>query len=344
MGVTREEFLKQRMSGIGGTDISAILGLSPYKSALQLWLEKTGRDLSEPDSASMERMHWGTVLEDVVAKHYAEVTGSKIQRINQQMQHPDVAIARANIDRAVLYNGSRARWCDKTGMVIGAEKILEVKTAHAMAANGPSWGEPGTDEIPEHYWMQVQWYMGITGIHDADLAVLFGGQKFEIYHIEFDRDLFNDALAEADRWWQAHIVADLPPPAATEDDARRLWPSHSEGKEKIVDATVAEAVEKLQAIKAEIKELEQLEQQAKDTICSAFGDAEAITYMGRKLATWKKNRDGQRTNWKQIASDIKGWMIENEIEEGVDAVRDIIDSNTTETEGARVLRIAASKE
>lgn len=341
---TREEFLQRRMAGIGGSDIAAILGLSPYKTGLQLWMEKTGRDTSEPDGAALERMHWGVVLEDVVARHYSEVRGVKIQRINQQLVHPECAIALANIDRAVLEEGKRARWDDKAGRVVGARNVLEVKTAHALAQNGAEWGEAGTDEVPQQYWTQCQWYMGITGLPFADLAVLFGGQKFVTYTIPFERDLFDDMLAEADRWWKAHVVADLPPPATTEDDARRLWKSHTAGREKIVDANTAAAVEELRAIKEQMKALEAQEQALRDCITCAFEDAEAITYMGRKLATWKQNKASKRTDWKATADQIKGWMIENEIEDGVDAVRDIIDSNTTETEGARVLRLATIKE
>jgi putative phage-type endonuclease len=341
---TREEFLQRRMAGIGGSDIAAILGLSPYKTGLQLWMEKTGRDTSEPDSAALERMHWGTALEDVVARHYSEVRGVKIQRINQQLVHPQCAIALANIDRAVLEDGKRARWDEAFGRVVGARNVLEVKTAHALAQNGADWGEAGTDEVPQHYWTQCQWYMGITGLPFADLAVLFGGQKFVIYTIPFERDLFDDMLAEADRWWKAHVVADLPPQATTEGDARRMWKSHAAGREKIVDVTVAEAVETLRAVKAQARALEEREQAAKDVICAAFEDAEVITYMGRKLATWKQNKASQRTDWKASADQIKGWMIENEIEGGVDAVRDIINSNTIETEGARVLRLATIKE
>lgn len=338
------EFLARRMAGIGGSDIAAVLGLSPYKTALQLWMEKTGRDTSEPDGAALERMHWGVVLEDVVARHYAEVRGVKIQRINQQLVHPECAIALANIDRAVLEEGKRARWDDKAGRVLGARNVLEVKTAHALAQSSAEWGEAGTDAVPQQYWTQCQWYMGITGLPFADLAVLFGGQKFVTYTIPFERELFDDLLAEAERWWRAHVVADLPPPATTEDDARRLWASHVAGRERIVDVTVAEAVDTLRAIKAEAKALEAREQAARDVICAAFGDAEAISYMGRKLATWKQNKASQRTDWKAAADQIKGWMIEREIEDGVDAVHDIIDSNTTETEGARVLRLATIKE
>ena len=339
----RDVFLAERKHGLGGSDIAAMLGLSPYKTPLRLWMDKTGRDESEPDGEALERMHWGTVLEDIVARHYAETRGVKVQRINQILHHPEVAIAIANVDRFVLDPGKRAYWSEDAGHVMGARNVLEVKTAHALARRSADWGEPGTDEVPVQYWMQCTWYLGITGLPFADLAVLFGGQKFETYTIAFNRAIFDDMLAEADIWWKKHILDDIPPEPSTEDDARRLWKSHLAGKEKIVDATVADAVQLLAETKAGIAKLEKEEQQLRDRITCAFGDAEAISYMGRKLATWKRNKDGQRTNWKDAADQLKGWMIANDIEGGVDAVRDIIDENTTTTEGARVLRLNAKE-
>lgn len=334
----RAAWLEARRLGIGGSDVAALLGLSPYKTPVELWLDKTRRapDI-EPDAEQAERMHWGNVLEDVVARHYAERRGVRIQRINTQLQHPRYPAALANIDRAIVTEGSRARWDDAEGRVLGADRILEVKTAHALAANSADWGEPGTDEVPQHYWLQVQWYLAITGLPLGDLAVLFGGQKFAEYTIPADRLLQDDLLAQAQDWWQRHVVADMPPEPRTEDDARLVWKSHRAGAEKIVDADVARAVEELQAIKAQIGNdktegtLEYRMQKLRDLICSAFGEAEAISHAGRKLATWKANKPSQKTDWKALVMSL--------------APHDsLLAQFTTETPGARVLRLAANKE
>lgn len=324
--ITREDFLARRSTGIGGSDIAALLGLSPYKTPLQLWAEKTGRGSDEPSAEALERMHWGTVLEDVVARHYAEIRGVRVQRINQQLAHPDCEIALANIDRAVIEEGKRARWDDATGHVLGARNVLECKTAHAMAYKSAEWGEPGTEEVPQAYWTQCQWYLGITGLPFADLAVLFGGQRFVTYTIPFERDLFHDMLAEASGWWERHVVADVPPHPSTEDDARRLWRSHVAGREKIVSVTVADAVRQLIETKAEISALEQEEQQLRDIVTCEFGDAESIACMGRRLATWKQNKPSTKIDWKAVRADLG-------------LADDYLSNFTTQTEGARVLRL-----
>lgn len=334
---TREEFLARRRAGIGGSDIAALLGMSPYKTPLQLWMEKTGRDVTKPDADAQERMHWGVVLEDVVARHYAERCGVKVQRINAQLRYPSCPVAVMNADRFVLEPGKRARWDDEAGRVLGASKILEVKTAHALAQNSAEWGSAGTDEVPQHYWTQCTWYMGIAGIEVADLAVLFGGQRFVTYTIALDRTLFDDMVTEADAWWQRHIVADVPPPATTEDDARRLWQSHVAGREKIVCAIVADAVQQYSETKAQISALEKEAQELRDIITCEFEDAEAISYMGRKLATWKQNRASSKTDWRSAFEEAAASM-------NPEVAALIRDHHTTTTEGARVLRLAAMKE
>ena len=319
------------MSGIGGSDIAALLGLSPWKTPLQLWMDKTGRSTEQPDEAALERMHFGTVLEDVVAREYSARTGVKVQRINQQLAHPECSIALANIDRAILEDGKRARWSDTDRRVLGASGLLECKTAHALAQNSAEWGDAGTDEVPQHYWMQCQWYMGISGLPVADLSVLFGGQRFAIYTIAHDADVFADMLTEADAWWKRHVVADMPPPATTEDDARRLWKSHASGKTKIASATVADAIQQYAETKSEIRALEKEAQELRDIIACEFEDAEEITYMGKKLATWRQNKSGSKTDWHAVAKEAG-------------ATAELIQKHTETTEGARVLRIATIKE
>lgn len=326
--MNREDWLKERQSGIGGSDIAALLGLSPYKTPLQLWLEKTGREEPQHDSDALERMHWGTVLEDVVARHYSHLHDVRVQRINDTLRHPQAPVALANIDRAVVEPGSRARWDDDARRVLGASRLLEVKTAHALARHGADWGSPGSDEVPQHYWLQCQWYLGITGLPFADLAVLFGGQKYAEYVIASDSGLFDDLIAEADGWWRRHILADTPPDPSTEDEARQLWKSHVAGKAKIVDVTVAEAVDRLAEIKGEIMRLEEEAQRQRDIILPAFGDAEEITYMGRRLATWRRNKDSVVTDWKALVH--YHWPV---------PPAELIEQFTTTKPGARVLRL-----
>ena len=340
---TRAEFLAERKKGLGGTDLSVIIGLSPYKTPLELWLEKTGRAEQQPAPDAEERMYWGTVLEDVVARRYADLTGRKLQRVNEPLVHP-AGVVRGNIDRAIVNPEIAGTVRFKDGRLT-TDRILEVKTAHAMAANSADWGTPGSDEIPQHYWIQVQTYLGLAQVDVADLAVLFGGQKLATYTIQADRGVFADLVDAANTWWEKHIVGDLPPDPSTEDDARRLWKSHIAGKELIVDATVADAIEELARIKEQIGSekqegsLEHRAKQLRDIILPAFGDAESISYMGRKLATWKANKASSKTDWKAALINASADARICAHPEVVQALKEHEQLHTTTTDGARVLRL-----
>lgn len=326
----RQQWLADRRSGIGGSDVSAALGLSPYKTPYALWLEKTGRDtIAEPDEAAVERMHFGSVLEDVVAREYAQRTETRVQRINAMLRHPAHDWALANIDRAVTDPGRRASWNGVA--VVGATHLLECKTAHAMAQRGAQWGEPGTDQVPPAYYLQCLWYMGIARLDRADVACLFGGQRFAIYTIAFDAALFDDVLNEAGEWWVRHVIRDMPPPTVTEAESRQRWPRHAPGALRIVGPDIAQACAELAALKSSIAADEERAQALRDSICSAIGDAEGITSGGRTLATWKANKDSARTDWRAVA-------------QALGAPGELISAHTASTPGARVLRLNSKEQ
>jgi len=336
MSAEREQFLARRRAGIGGSDLAAVLGLSPYKSPFQLWLEKTGRDQAEPTPEQAERMHWGTVLEDVVARHYAEQCGCKVQRINAQLQHKDWPVIIANVDRVRVTEGTRARWDAGIGKVLGAEAVLEVKTASAYAlrsdaADDHGWGEPGTDQVPIQYWAQVQQYLGVTGLPWADLAVLFGGQKFATYTITSDAKFQGDAFAQATDWWDRYVAADLPPAPQSEAEARLAWAAHRPGKSIQATDDMAAWVDAMRAAKAAVEAAKTQEQELRDLLLPTLEDAECLEYMGRTLATFKANKDSVKTDWKAVA-------------QAAHATPDLISKFTTTVPGSRVLRLITPKE
>lgn len=130
----REEWLNIRKQGIGSSDAAAAVGLNPYKSQLELCMEKTGRDAELPQlypSDDTSPAFWGTLLEPIVASHYTKKTGNRVRRVNAVLQHaaPELPWMLANIDREV----------------IGADdvQILECKTA---GINGSRLWKEGVPE------------------------------------------------------------------------------------------------------------------------------------------------------------------------------------------------------
>jgi putative phage-type endonuclease len=276
----REAFLEARKSGIGGSDIAAILGLSPWKTAVDVWLEKTGQT---PAVEPNEAMHWGNVLEHVVARHYQNTTGRKVQRVNSLLRHTKHEWAIGNIDRAVLAPGSRAT--AKDGILRGAEGILEVKTASAYKAG--EWGTPDDDDaIPTHYVAQAMWYLGITGLEWCDVPVLIGGQRYLCKLVERDDETIRGMLERAEQFWRKHVLERIPPEPKTGEDALKLFP-HDSGRTVEASEQALAMLDRARELKAQIKALE-------DALDSAIGglkgymlDASALTLGGDVLATWK---------------------------------------------------------
>ena len=321
--MNREEFLARRRSGIGGSDIAAIIGISPWRTTRDIYLDKKG--LVEPQEET-DALYWGTTLEDIVAKEYAKRTWRKINRCNQQFTHPEHPFLIANIDRAVYdENGKKPVVNGK----LVTSRILECKTASQYAAQ--DWGEPGTDQIPEYYKAQVQWYMGITGAKVCDVAVLIGNRDFRIYTVERDEDVIQYLFREGITFWREYIEKDVMPPARTLEDVERVC--HGEAKKrKFADDLTIELVKRYAELDKQAKDIKTEQEQLKIKICDAIGDAvELAAPDGVKLCTWSAAKPTAKTDWKAVAAEI-----------GADAAT--IAKHTTETMTARRFTLAANKE
>lgn len=275
----REDWLEVRKQGIGSSDAGAAVGLNPYKSQLELWLEKTGRDATLPkiDPHDEESpAYWGNVLEPIVAWHYSKRTKNKVRRINAVLQHPnpDLPWMLANIDREV----------------IGTDdvQILECKTAGINGAH--LW----KDGIPEYVQLQVMHQLAVTGKQTADVAVLLGGQHLEVHRIERDEQMIT-RLIELERKFWTYVENDTPPPAdgsaSAEAALRRLYP---EDNGQTVDfssrAGLAAVYLELKAVRQSIGEKETREAQLKQILLQAMGEATRAEFSSGYIS-WKKSKD-----------------------------------------------------
>ena len=275
----REDWLAVRKGGIGSSDAGAAVGLNPYKSQLELWLEKTGRDTALPKLDPYDEespAYWGNVLEPVVAWHYSKRTKNKVRRINAVLQHPDPDLAwmLANIDREV----------------IGADdvQILECKTA---GINGARLWKEG---VPEYVQLQVMHQLAVTGKQAADVAVLLGGQHLEVHRIERDEQMIARLIELERKFWE-YVATDTPPPADGTDSAeaalRCLYP---EDNGQTVDfsgrAGLAAAYLELKAVRQSIGEKEKREAQLKQLLQQAMGEASRAEF-SHGYISWKKAKD-----------------------------------------------------
>lgn len=289
------EWHELRKSGLGGSDIAAVMGLLPWKSPLDVWGDKTRRS---PDVVPTKPMRWGAKLEEVVAQEYSEVTGRTVHRVNAILRHPSLPLL-GNIDRAVAAEGK------KKGVAFGrffSDRILECKTARSDWG----WGEPGTDEIPIYYVPQTQHYLGLTGVEFCDVAVLIAGSDFRIYTIKRDEELIESMWATCAQWWQDYVVADVPPPPRSADEVKQLWPSHSPGAVVLASTEIEAAVTGLLAVKGEIRNLKAKEKDLADMVTIAIGSAESLIRPdGKVLATYKASKPSIDIDWQAVIDHAK---------------------------------------
>lgn len=276
----RIDWLKGRQTGIGGSEIAAIVGLNQYRTPMQIWESKVN---PVQDEETSQPAYWGIVLEDVVAKEYAKRTGYKVQRVNTQMRHPDFQFAIANIDRAVVNPEIAGRVFWKDGKLT-TDRILECKTANGFSVK--QWGEVGSDQVPDSYLIQCQWYMGVTGANICDLAVLIGGQDFRIYTINRDDELIADLLQQGAAFWEL-VKNNIAPDPINYPEAVKKWANSDPSLSVQADDSLIDDLEKIQGIKAQVKELEAQEDEIKARVVYALKEAETLIYQGVKVATCK---------------------------------------------------------
>ena len=281
--VNRDQFLAGRKKGIGGSDVAAILGFSPYKSPYQLWLDKTGR--SERKESQNESAHFGNLLEDVVAKEFSRRAGVKVQRVTQQLFLEEHPWALGNIDRAVINPDIAGNVRFKDG-ALTTDRLLECKTASEYMSK--LFGEEGSDQVPDYYLTQCLWYLLITGCKVIDLAVLIGGNKFRMYRIERDDDLIESIFKQVKAFWFNHVIADVPPDPTCFDDVLHRWSNHVVGKQVEADFEHIKLAEELITVQGRQKADKAREDEIKLKIVSTMQDAEMMISQGKSICTYKE--------------------------------------------------------
>jgi putative phage-type endonuclease len=289
--MTRYEWLAARRTGIGGSDIAAILGLSPWRTPLDVYLDKV-EGAEQPET---EPMRWGRMLEDVVAREYARRAGVRIQRINDLVCKLGAEWAVATLDRVIVPNGTRARV--HNGEVSGAEGVLECKVVNAFSAG--AWGrDDDPDAVPVHYAAQCMWYLGVTGLPWCDVAALIGGQHLVIKRIERDEETIAAMFERAEKFWRDHVLARVPPPS-TAREADQAWPTDN-GETMEADEELIAAYNAARDARARIAEAERDYEAAVERMKLALGERSVLTLQGRPIATWRASAARQRVDYDAV--------------------------------------------
>lgn len=184
-----------RATGIGGSDIAAVLGLSPWDSAFSLWHRKNGG----ADKPASPEMSWGNRHEDTIAGWYRD-------------NHPGIRVARTGTWRSTVRPWQLAN----PDRLLSGRRVLEIKTDRS----GDAWGKPGTDEVPIYYRAQVLWYLDTLGWEEAEVAVLIGLSDARIYNVRWNADEVTVLRDAAEQFWQS-LKDGVPPPLDGHDATYR---------------------------------------------------------------------------------------------------------------------------
>jgi putative phage-type endonuclease len=285
-----------RTQFLGSSDVASVLNISPWKSQYRLYLEKIGAVVDEPTPEKIRLFARGKRWEPVVVEMLVdelEDRGHDVLVIGRNLRFPDTEhpFLRAEIDLLLQLDGE---------VVNG-----EMKTVHPFAAK--EWGEPGSDDIPLHYAAQCMHGLMVTGRRLCSrrlciVAALIGADDLRIHQIERDDETIAAMRARELEFWRRVQERD-PPDPSTADDIRWLY-----GKDA---GEVMDADDELLTLCRDLASAKAIEKQATDAVESlstrlklAIGNAAILQYGGRKVATWKTNKDSTLIDWQAAYRDL----------------------------------------
>lgn len=285
---SREQWLEARKEGIGASEVATIVGLNPWETPYQLWRRKTGLDPAKPMSAAMNTGH---ILEDGVAQYWAQATGREIiasSRDDFMFIDRDRPYLRVSPDRTFWISGA-TRNDDNKG-------ILECKTTRMRV-------DP--DDLPKYWFCQVQMNLGVAGYEEGSLAWLSAGMGFDFGYrdLRFVPDFYAWLVDEVSRFWTDNIQGGREPDATDVKDVLLKYARHTGGKTVECTDEVFEAYRELKEVRRLLDETEEHKEALEATLKMAFADAEALSYGGETIATWKAPKAGRKFDSKAFMAD-----------------------------------------
>lgn len=288
MTTSREEWLAKRKLGLGSSDAAAVVGLSPYKTPLQVQLDKLGYETFDGNKAT----RWGSECEASVAKIYEEESGVKLSAC-EMFQHPQNPILLATPDRFT-----------EDG------RIVEIKVTGER--NADRWGMAGTDAIPQEHLVQVQWQHYVVSAHRGtplgavDVAVVIGMGDFRIYKVDPHAELQGALAEQATAWWKRHII-DRDPVNATGADlneAAKVLHKKVAGDFLTVaedDFWINYTMLAYNDVRQKITALEGIEAGIAGHLKMLIGDRPGLTGSFGKV---NYGKPGSSTSWKSVAEEL----------------------------------------
>lgn len=280
-----------RSAFLGGSDIAAVMGLSPWLTPFELWQLKTRKAAKETTPEQARRYSRGHALEPFIRKMTIEKLQDmglqvEVVGINKRYQHPGKAYLACEIDFELVITGA---------VMIGDTEVNFLNThvnCDAKSVTGfarKKWGDVGTDEVPIEYAAQFMFGLGITTRPWCLVAALRSFDDVDIYWVQYDAETVMPMFDKAIEFWEEHVLKDVPPDPVNFADLRAMFekakPEMAEADEALA-ATVAE----LKRVKAIKKDAEEREEELAFEVALACGEKAGLVYAGKPLATWNNEK------------------------------------------------------
>lgn len=195
--LTREEWLDYRRLGIGGSDVAAIMGISPFATIKDLYYDKIGvKPMIDEGESNWVAKEVGHRLEDLVAMIFSKKTGLEVFPVRKMFRHPFYPFMLADVDYFIRFPD-------------GSIGILECKTCNYNAKD--KWADDG---IPENYVLQVRHYMAVMNIKKAYIACLYGNNENEFVYRSLERDEMEEQelIDQEEYFWNEYVEKKVEPP------------------------------------------------------------------------------------------------------------------------------------
>lgn len=288
--------LERRLEGITATDVSAIVGVNPYRSRIDVWREKRGE---APPWVDTERSLWGERLEPLVREDYATRHRMRID-VPGTLIHPDREWMMATPDGIAYPIGSN-----------DPDRGLEIK-CHTWRVQH-LYGAPGSDEVPLWELCQCAWNIGVSGLARWDLCAFVDGSPTD-YVIDRDEELLEGLVEQCDRFRRDNILGGaVPDPDGSDSFDAWLKSKWERNPGALIDIgddndtfSLIERGKEIREAQAESeREITKLVQQLKLKVA----DAEGLTWKNAngkpEKLTWKRNKASRKTDYTTMAGDMR---------------------------------------
>jgi putative phage-type endonuclease len=278
---TRSSWVDERKTYIGASEIAAVCGIHKYDTPRKVWMVKKGL-MEVPDSLPMKI---GRLLEDMVAKEFADYLGIRITALRRSglCRHEKYPFLACNPDRV---------WKSPEGLA-----VVELKTADRYASG--DFGPSGTDEVPDSYLMQVGWQMFICKAAVGYLAVVIGNSDFRVFKFTWTptmKAIVARAAEEGLSFWQEYMEGDdIPPLSGLDADRSIVTGAYSDPTEEFRQSTgdLEQEIEGWPELCADFDRIKKEIARRENVLREFIGNTTGV-HTTKGTATWKADKNGKR--------------------------------------------------